>query len=684
MTHHPELRPENRRKGVEDFLQRFFGQGNRAWPSMDPAFPHQDRTRPFVDALRRGDDAPVVLPRLYADRGPFVVYVIARDIHDRAKTVELIRAFAGPTYIQYELGGGIQPVPLDPGDSVERAVLDFFGSRPVFRLGTGQVHDRRRKLVDALLLMQSTVASRPPRLWRVAKPVGRLLAEFDASLAAGADAASRTILDHLEACGGVTALNLAALRIKRLDRLGRSEELLRFRNLADVIRHDPPVPAKEAILNAIYAALEEPLAENDLPAARQRLEEHGRFVPDLLDVEAALLGAPAITVLLLAASVLEELPLLRRLADTVRREKRVADVPRLVWDHIVRDLGEGEDTASVPTDPGALSPAGASDGSAVAPVTVAIDSWQTLFAEVAAGGGVGQGTLANGEWAAWASPAVDDAVLAEFLDGLGNEAADRVWQLVGAFIEAVGYNEPAGLTAHAFIRSAVAFDRFGPGDLAALQALMEIALRAAPAAQTYVEILEEISAERSRWVSPERAPVALDFVDRLVLAACPDSDARGTFAFGLLEPLWVHQTRLSESDLAFARRLANEVGIDFDWQDRVGLVGEREVTLADLPSLNLLLYSLDEAVLGRCAEEIERLAPAVKVVTASDHVGSSQLRHKARSADVIVMATRCAKHAATGCIDQNRRTEHVGYANGSGSASLLRAAVDKLRVAAST
>ncbi|MGQ4421138.1 hypothetical protein ACN6LL_006312, partial [Streptomyces violaceoruber] len=55
---------------------------------------------------------------------------------------------------------------------------------------------------------------------------------------------------------------------------------------------------------------------------------------------------------------------------------------------------------------------------------------------------------------------------------------------------------------------------------------------------------------------------------------------------------------------------------------------------------------------------------------------------KARTANVIVLATRCAKHAATGFIDQNKTTKHVGYANGSGSASLLRAAVDALRLAA--
>lgn len=95
--------------------------------------------------------------------------------------------------------------------------------------------------------------------------------------------------------------------------------------------------------------------------------------------------------------------------------------------------------------------------------------------------------------------------------------------------------------------------------------------------------------------------------------------------------------------------------------------------------MRVLLYSLDEAVLVRCAEEIKQLAPAVDAAMASDHVGSAQLRQKARSADLVVIATRCAKHAATGFITQHTRTKYIHYADGSGSASMLRAAVNGLR-----
>ncbi|MFF0197298.1 protein DpdD [Streptomyces anulatus] len=667
------------REALEGFLQRFFGPGNGVWPGLDPNYRFADRTLPFVEALRRGDDAPVVLPRVYTNRDRFVVYVIAREPGERAKTAELIRAFAGPTYIAYDEQVGIQPVWLDSADPIEQAIRDFAGDRTTFRLETGRTLEHRRNLAQALELMQKTQARRPPRMWRVAKPIGRLLAEFDASLSAGAEAASSVVLDHLAAAGGVTAANLANLRIKRLDRLGRSEEILHLPELADAIRQDPPLPVKEAILNAVYAALEQPLAEDDLPTAQARLEERGRFVPALLDTAADRLGTPALSVLLMAATVLEDLPTLQRVVKTVQSDARIGQLPPLLWQDAQRVLAEGDATQAPPADAD-LEPQLAEDD---APQTgQSIDTWPAFLAAVAAGSREGTLAVEERSWTAWPPPVDHDAVLADLLDGLENQPAEEAWRTVGAFIEAVGYAAPAGLTAHAFIRNAVTFDRFGPGDLAVLQALAEIALRAAPSAQTYAEILEEIGAYRSRWVSPERAAIALDFVDRLFLAACPDQEARTTLAYDLLEPLWHHQGRLNEADLAFARRLSGELGVSFAWQDRVASDGDQESTLADTPPLKVLLYSLDEAVLARCAEEIKQLAPAVDTARASDHVGSTQLRQKARSADLVVIATRCAKHAATGFIAQHARTTHILYADGSGSASMLRAAVTGLRAAA--
>lgn len=687
MTRHQSA-PERTRDQVEAFLRRFFGPGNDAWPGMDPDYTWKDRTSPFVDMVRHAVDAPVVLPRINNDRDLFAMYVIARDPADAAKTADLITAFAGPTYSSADRG--VRPADLDPDDPVDKAVLDFAGPGVTFTLRTGMHRKHRTSLVDALLLMQRAVAKRPPRLWHVAKPVGRLLAEFEAALAAGGEAASRDLLEHLSVEGGISATNLAYLEIKRLSRLGRSDELLALPRLADVVRQDPPAPVQEAILGAVYStALEEPLSRGDLLAARVALVASGRYVPHLMYGDVRSLAPEGLTVLLLAATVREDISVLERLVAAARESAKTDAVPQLVWNAAIGVLRsepgpepEVEPQREQPDeDRGAHQPP--KPPADIATLTTAIGSWPDLITAIADGRPNGYALLDQHAWASWASPAIDDRAIAGVLDNLGSLPAERVWRVVGAFIDAVGYAAPAGATAHAFIRNALAFDRFSPGDLTALQALTEITLRNAPEARIYVELLDDIRSECDRWVAPERAPVALDFVDCLVLAACPDPAARDNLAYSLLGPLWRHNARLQEADLAFARRLSRELDLEFVWPEPAD-EPEQRTPLTALPSLNVLLYSLDEAVLARSADELRRLVPTAKVVTSHDQVGGPQLRQKAQRADLIVLATRCAKHAATGFISQQAGSALIEYADGSGSASLLRAAVAGMRRKAET
>ena len=51
--------------------------------------------------------------------------------------------------------------------------------------------------------------------------------------------------------------------------------------------------------------------------------------------------------------------------------------------------------------------------------------------------------------------------------------------------------------------------------------------------------------------------------------------------------------------------------------------------------------------------ELQRLAPRLKIATSHDKAATDALKKKSRNADVVVLATRCAKHAATGFITEN-------------------------------
>ena len=77
------------------------------------------------------------------------------------------------------------------------------------------------------------------------------------------------------------------------------------------------------------------------------------------------------------------------------------------------------------------------------------------------------------------------------------------------------------------------------------------------------------------------------------------------------------------------------------------------MSLPDIPATQVLLYSLDERVLERTKTLLGEIAPNADVRLSHDKVGSQSLKQQARGAEVIVMATRCAKHAATGFIRQH-------------------------------
>jgi hypothetical protein len=86
------------------------------------------------------------------------------------------------------------------------------------------------------------------------------------------------------------------------------------------------------------------------------------------------------------------------------------------------------------------------------------------------------------------------------------------------------------------------------------------------------------------------------------------------------------------------------------------------------------VYTLNESVGQRVRAELTARFSQLDVRLNHEHDASDRLRSLAREADYFLVATRCAKHMATECIEQNRKpggTTH--YATGKGSSSLLAA-----------
>lgn len=668
---------------VEQFIEGFFGEGNIAWPGRLPDSPQGQRMLPYLAVLRERDntEVPVVLPRRKELGAELTAYVIARDPAHAVVVADLLTAFVGPNYSDFD---GL-PSRLDPADPVERTVLDFVVDESLTFKVTSPTRQAQGRAWQALDLMQETVRQRPARLWKVRRPPGQLLGEFEAALAAGDDSTSANLVEQLSSTGGLSAANILNLRIKRLSRLGCDAELLRLAGLADVAATFPPVPIRDAILAAVYGArIALPLDAGNLAEARAALFGEGQLIRALISgdgTDVANLegfGGEALAVATLLAEMTGDADLLAAILHDSHRRQLVASAAPLLAETLtptVPSPGTGGPTSTAPAE---SAPVETAPGT---PRQVIPESWPELLAVLSAGSADFASILASQDWLEWDPPGDEDQAIADALASLGEREADRAWLLAGPIVSADGYDRerPAAATARQLIEIALLNGRFNPGDLSGVVALADIVLRSAPAAADYAMLLEDLGEQTNRWVGPERATIALDLADLLVRAAPADREARLRLAQGLLRPLRERIGRLDPDHARFARQLSAELDTGLHWPEPAH-EGTPDQEVRPIAPAKILLYSLDEAVLSRVAEALRLEVPGVDVRLSHLKAGSRTLRDQVRSSEVIVMAVRCAQHAATGFIRMHAPAQAiVTEATGSGSASLYQAAMAALR-----
>lgn len=85
------------------------------------------------------------------------------------------------------------------------------------------------------------------------------------------------------------------------------------------------------------------------------------------------------------------------------------------------------------------------------------------------------------------------------------------------------------------------------------------------------------------------------------------------------------------------------------------------------------IYSLDEAALARAERALQDACPGVRVAVFAEHVATAPMQDAAKRADLFVIATKAATHAATTFIEKFIDSDRVAYATGKGSTSLLNA-----------
>ena len=188
------------------------------------------------------------------------------------------------------------------------------------------------------------------------------------------------------------------------------------------------------------------------------------------------------------------------------------------------------------------------------------------------------------------------------------------------------------------------------------------------AIEDIIELLDRTSAR----IPPSRL---LDFIDLLVDSACPSPGARqACFAYAD-QHRQQNERHWSRSHWRFLRDIAEEIGLG----ELVPPVPSEESGAVDDPLAFLKgryvgIYTLTASAGKRTAELLDQRVSDVEVQVSNAKVATQKLRAMAQNADVILMVTSSATHAATNTI-----MDHLGEKTklvrppGKGSSSMLSA-----------
>lgn len=150
-------------------------------------------------------------------------------------------------------------------------------------------------------------------------------------------------------------------------------------------------------------------------------------------------------------------------------------------------------------------------------------------------------------------------------------------------------------------------------------------------------------------------------------------NAKSRLFYSALDALRPVKSSLSLTDLEglrlVAEELATTVPADFEVHNSDA---DPAAPYRHLEGAVVVLYSLTDSAITRAAQILRRLIPGIDVRTTTEHDGSQQLAALSAHADVFVMVSASAKHAATHFIKEHRAGLPIIHVNSRGSSAILR------------
>lgn len=178
--------------------------------------------------------------------------------------------------------------------------------------------------------------------------------------------------------------------------------------------------------------------------------------------------------------------------------------------------------------------------------------------------------------------------------------------------------------------------------------------------------------ELSKGIGTEQVSWALNILEETIINPCAEEEEREVFFNKIFDEIQKKKQYLSESQILVMKKFTSVP----HWANQLEIKAEdKNSKLRELSEnvKSIAIYSLTEAVLKQATEIINEIIPDIKVNTFHDKVGTTRLEGYAKTADIFVIATSSAKHAATTFIQKNRPKDKITlFAAGRGFSSILR------------
>ncbi|MFI0242861.1 protein DpdD [Streptomyces sp. NPDC016845] len=207
------------------------------------------------------------------------------------------------------------------------------------------------------------------------------------------------------------------------------------------------------------------------------------------------------------------------------------------------------------------------------------------------------------------------------------------------------------------------------------QALLDYLLSANPTSEVLASALEWTDLIISANVSAVTTTWAIDILQTATAtSAAATSPVTVDFFYKITNTVRPFKTALDPTDIEAIKLIADELGVGVPEDLLAEQVQDTDpgAPYRYLQDSKVVLYSLTESATIRAAQVLRFLVPKIDVETSAEYDGSSKLAAQAATADVFVVVTASAKHAATDFITAKRGTRPVVFVNSRGSSAILR------------